>query len=221
MTENSDIKIIEKICEHVDLKGKKLLEVGCGNGRITQLLVEKGALVTAIDSDGKALKVARKAVPNATFETSSGEKLKYKDESFEMVVFTLSLHHQECQRALDEADRILIDGGDLLVVEPVSSGEVEQLFGFLNAEDDAKQRALDAIMICDGLVYADEVFHAEWCFDSAEDAVQSVFNYYGKSEQKPIADKMLSFLADKITETPIRLQDTMRLFHLKKVAEII
>lgn len=220
MIENSDVKIIERISAHVDLNGKKVLEVGCGQGRITKLLIEKGAQVTAVDPDKKALQAARKMVPKAKLEVGSGEKLKFKDESFHVVIFTLSLHHQQCQRALDEADRVLVNGGDLLVIEPVDTGEVEQLFNLINNEEDVKQRALDAVMMCDGLVHVDEIFHATWCFDDAEDVVQSVFDYYGKQRQKQVVDKIMTFLDEKGEATPIELQDSMRLFLLKKVMEI-
>ena len=42
----------------VSLKGKTVLDVGCGGGILSESMVEKGAIVTGIDLGEKALKVA-------------------------------------------------------------------------------------------------------------------------------------------------------------------
>ena len=42
----------------VVLKGKSVLDVGCGGGILSESMAEKGAIVTGIDLGEKALKVA-------------------------------------------------------------------------------------------------------------------------------------------------------------------
>ena len=58
-TLNSDLQKIE---EFIQLNGKVLLEVGCGNGQLTALLVDKAAAITAIDPGGSSIEAARKQV---------------------------------------------------------------------------------------------------------------------------------------------------------------
>jgi SAM-dependent methyltransferase len=47
--------------------GTALLELGCGSGEFARAAVERGALVTGIDSDRTAVSVAAAAVPEAEF----------------------------------------------------------------------------------------------------------------------------------------------------------
>lgn len=50
-------EILRNVCS--DWRGKKVLEIGCGTGRITELLVQWGAEVTATDISAQMLDVAR------------------------------------------------------------------------------------------------------------------------------------------------------------------
>lgn len=52
-TYHSDLPKIE---EFVQLNGKTLLEVGCGDGRLTALLARKVEAITAIDPDDNSIK---------------------------------------------------------------------------------------------------------------------------------------------------------------------
>jgi 2-polyprenyl-3-methyl-5-hydroxy-6-metoxy-1,4-benzoquinol methylase len=53
---NRQIEILK--CLVGDLAGKKVLEVGCGTGRITEMLARLGANITATDISGEMLNVA-------------------------------------------------------------------------------------------------------------------------------------------------------------------
>ena len=42
-----------------NIKGKKILDIGCGGGILTEELYKKGAIVTGIDSSAKSIKIAQ------------------------------------------------------------------------------------------------------------------------------------------------------------------
>src|SRR4051812_26307799 len=53
----------------IDIRsGMRVLELGCGNGVLTQKLVARGADVTAVDRSQRMLVRARRRAPAATFE---------------------------------------------------------------------------------------------------------------------------------------------------------
>ena len=82
---------IEKV---LPLKGLSILEIGCGDGGRSVAIASRCRSLTAIEPDEDKLKLAMaQKVPNATFEKGSGEKLSFSDQSFDVVIFTLSLHH--------------------------------------------------------------------------------------------------------------------------------
>jgi 2-polyprenyl-3-methyl-5-hydroxy-6-metoxy-1,4-benzoquinol methylase len=64
---NSDLPKIEKL---IQLGGKALLEVGCGDGQLTACLANKGAAVTAIDPDSTKIEVARRQFESVNFISS-------------------------------------------------------------------------------------------------------------------------------------------------------
>ena len=77
-------------------RGKRVLEIGCGEGRLTLRLAGLGARVAAIDPDAKLVRLARRALPTRfteriRYRVGSAEPLAYRSGSFERVVFAWSL----------------------------------------------------------------------------------------------------------------------------------
>lgn len=64
-----DINKIKTISDFFiqNLKGKKILDIGCGPGRDAKYFSEQGLEVTGIDLTSNFVKMASKNVPNAKF----------------------------------------------------------------------------------------------------------------------------------------------------------
>lgn len=216
MKEYSGQKIYENIVKYSELENKKILEIGCGTGRISALLSQKTSFLVAIDPDENAIEIARANIPGVDFSVGSGEKLNFADNLFDGVIFTLSLHHQNCRKALGEAARVVKTGGNILVIEPVIEGEIERVFAFLHNENTEKILAQQAIMNSGLSIVASEVFTAKWIFKNQDDLFQSIFDYYGMAFDSDIARKISNFLGGKIKLTPIVLVDTMMIQLLNK-----
>src|SRR5258706_13495828 len=74
-------------------RGKRVLEIGCGNGRLTRRLANLGTQVDALDPDKKLITTARKELParyldRVRYKVGSAEDLKYPKQTFDIVVFS-------------------------------------------------------------------------------------------------------------------------------------
>jgi len=216
MKEYSGQKIYENIVKHSELENKKILEIGCGTGRISALLSKKTNLLLAIDPDENSIQKARANIPGVDFSVGSGEKLTFADSFFDVVIFTLSLHHQNGRKALREAARVVKTGGSILVVEPVIEGEIERVFAFLHNENEDKRLAQKAIRDSGLAIVASEVFTAKWIFNNEDDLFQSIFEYYDMPFDCDIALNISNLLGEKRKLNPIILVDTMIIQSLKK-----
>ena len=98
-----------------DLVGRRVLDIGCGTGRLERALLGR-ARVWGIDAEPGMLEVARRNVPEATFKLGRAEELPFKDGWFERVVMWLSAHLVDRSRAFAEARRVLGSDGRLVVV---------------------------------------------------------------------------------------------------------
>ena len=99
-----------KLKEFGVFDGSRLLEIGCGDGRITAQLAGKATCLVAVDPSAEDLLNAARRVDKALFSRASGVQLPFADRSFDTVLFTLSLHHQDSRLALKEAGRVVPTG---------------------------------------------------------------------------------------------------------------
>jgi SAM-dependent methyltransferase len=101
-----------------DLRGRRVLDVGCGTGRLSRALAERaGARVWGVDASPEMLEQARaKAPPGAAFKQARAESLPFKDGWFERVVLWLVIHLVDRDEALPEARRVLGADGRVVVV---------------------------------------------------------------------------------------------------------
>jgi len=107
-----------------DLMGKKVLDLGCGDGSLSFLIAEKGAEVSGVDNDEIGLEFARKNVPKADFVNASAYNLPFKDEFFDVVVSCEVIEHlEEPEKMLSEAMRVLKKGGMIVLTTPYKLSE--------------------------------------------------------------------------------------------------
>jgi ubiquinone/menaquinone biosynthesis C-methylase UbiE len=99
--------------------GTRVLELGCGTGSMTELLVARGADVVAVDGSARMIARARTKAPAAQFEHSRLEDYR-TDRKFDQVLFAFVLHEQSAsnrKEMLSAAARFLAPGGCIAVVD--------------------------------------------------------------------------------------------------------
>ena len=104
-----------------DGKGKKVLEIGTGNGADGVMFALNGAIYTGVDLTEAALEASRKHFEllglSGVFQKENAEHLSFPDESFDIVYSHGVLHHTPHPRAaIDEVYRVLKPGGRATVM---------------------------------------------------------------------------------------------------------
>lgn len=96
-------------------KGYKILDLGCGNGRLYKSLKSKKIEYTGIDNNKALLSLAKKLNPRARFCLGDALKLPFPDRKFDAVFCIAVLHHIPTKKfqlkALKEAKRVLKKNG--------------------------------------------------------------------------------------------------------------
>ncbi len=95
-----------------DLKGKRVLDMGCGTGRLISMLQKSGAEVVGLDTSEKMLKIARKKFPNVEFVRGDAKATPFENDSFDAVVAAfLIVHIPNPEFFFEEVYRVLKPGG--------------------------------------------------------------------------------------------------------------
>jgi 2-polyprenyl-3-methyl-5-hydroxy-6-metoxy-1,4-benzoquinol methylase len=100
-----------------DLKGKLVLDVGCGMGRFAEVATRWGARVIGVDLSAAA-EVAAKNLADREFTAFQADvfALPFAPESFDVIYSIGVLHHTpDCEAAVKALDKYLKPGGLLVV----------------------------------------------------------------------------------------------------------
>lgn len=110
-------ELFELVVQEAGLRGAKVLDAGCGTGRLAVALAERGvARVWGVDASPEMLAVARAKAPSVGFKQGRLEALPFKDGWFDAAVTWLVVHLVDRPAAFSELRRVLASGGRLAIV---------------------------------------------------------------------------------------------------------
>jgi len=99
--------------------GDRVLDLGCGNGRLIELFAGKSIDYLGVDNSENLLNVAKKRYPNNNFLLADALNLPLTDNSFDAIFSIAVLHHIPSRnlriKFLKEAKRVLKPGGILVL----------------------------------------------------------------------------------------------------------
>lgn len=79
-------EILDEIAELLPIKGKRVLEIGAGDGRLTEVLAEQGAKVTALEIDERLIALLdKKFARNKSVKIIQESALEYSFASFKLL----------------------------------------------------------------------------------------------------------------------------------------
>jgi SAM-dependent methyltransferase len=106
----------------LNVKGKRVLEIGLGEGADAESLIRRGANWTGVDLTAESVERVRtrltlRDLPFTDLRQGSALDLPFADDSFDMVFSHGVLHHvPEIRQAEKEIHRVLRPGGELVIM---------------------------------------------------------------------------------------------------------
>lgn len=208
-----------------DLRNQDILEVGCGDGRLSVRFADIAKTLVAIDPNEEKLKKARERLwghrPEVRLEVGGGESLPFLDNSFDVVFYSLSFHHLPIKRQYDailEARRVLRSKGKLFIYEPIASGQMQSLFLLFEEELNAMIEVFKTIQKAeDERVFKSikkKEFSINWKFDSFNDLSEFFKREYGEKAIAARKPEILAILKGQSNAKPIVLEDRLMLIEL-------
>ena len=149
MVQRRDEKVLEALVKHgvTNLEGKRILDVGCGEGGELRNFIRYGARpenISGVDLLLDRIETAKKISPNIDFHCGDASRLPYENETFDIVIqftmFTSILDRGMKKSIASEMMRVLKPDGILLWydyymnnprnldVRGIKKGEIFELF---------------------------------------------------------------------------------------------
>lgn len=107
--------------------GCRILDIGCGSGKVTKLLASRGFSVTGVDINAEALKLAlsssksEELQQSPLFTRTDARHLPFADTTFDMVIMqaflTTVTPKEDRSKVMQEACRVLKSGGHLYLAD--------------------------------------------------------------------------------------------------------
>ncbi len=143
---------VEVILSLIDLRGQRVLELGCGGAWMTRLLARELApahiVATEVDRIQLEKNLSITDLPTVTFRYGGAESIADADETYDAVFMFKSLHHVPMDlmaQALGEIHRVLKPGGKAYFSEPVYWGPFNDLLRLVHDECEVREAAFAAL----------------------------------------------------------------------------
>ncbi len=109
-----EIPAVKKVIGNI--RGKKVLDVGCATGTHSMMLKGRGAIVSGIDISSEMVDITKKKMPSSDFRVADMKKIPFKAKSFDVLFYGLCIHYEKnLNIVFKEANRVLKKGGRIII----------------------------------------------------------------------------------------------------------
>jgi ubiquinone/menaquinone biosynthesis C-methylase UbiE len=175
-----------------DIGGRRIVDLGCGEGHFGRELAKRGALVIGVDP--LIAPVVEQKFGTGSFQILQGsaEAVPQAGKSADLVTFIYSLHHMPeaaLAKCLREATRLLRPAGRVYVAEPLAEGPLHYLTMPFHDETRVRANALSALRdlrfefdVHDSFLYLERRVFADFTAFARRMTANKRFNDYDVNE---------------------------------------
>lgn len=143
----------EILLNELSFKGKKVLDVGCGNGWFSQWASNKGGIVDAIDPSKEQIEEAKsKDINNSiNFIRAGAESINDLKKLYDLIVFFNSLHHIPIDimaKSINYCKSKISNNGKIFIIEPIAKGKFHDFVKNIDDETKVRCEAYKVIKNC-------------------------------------------------------------------------
>ncbi|MDA3855561.1 MAG: class I SAM-dependent methyltransferase [Candidatus Woesearchaeota archaeon] len=213
----SDLEKIEikTILETLDFENQIVLEIGCGDGRITKQIAPHAKKIYAIDNDEKEIEKAKNLnIKNVRFKVDNGENPDFPKNFFDIVIYSLSLHHLNAKESLNNILPLLRSNSMILVIEPYYHSKLgEVYYQVAKDEEELIERTYYYLTATKNIILNDiipyEIFHKYENFNEVIENIEKDLEQKINNEQK---EKIKIILDINDENQKLKISDKMNLF---------
>lgn len=145
---------VHKLLKLIKTKKGILLDVGCGTGVLLPYASKYCDIYIGLDQSKGMVRSAIQKYGKASFLIGDGEKLPFRDEGINTIVFHGSLHHMSnLDLVLNEVQRVLTKSGRLVMLEPNRLNPLIRSLRFIMTKIDrdysSKQKQFNPVELID------------------------------------------------------------------------
>lgn len=220
---NHEISLISSLC---NIRGTRVIDLGCGTGRFTFRLAEYANEVIGLDNDQYSIDICLKKNRNLKYKNNCkfiNEDIETLNinETFDIVAFSWSLYQcNNMEKAIQKAKRIMKEQGRLIILHPYG-GMQEEIFDIENIQ---KEISLNDLLIkqeelCFKNFVEVKVFDliSYFKFKSVNEAIRLNDFFYILTTGKSLYDDKLKVLELQNKLSPFLKQDCIHLSDIVKV----
>ena len=119
--ENESLEFSYELHDYAKFTGRRVLDIGCGNGYVLSKYAHEGAFVHGIDLTRAAIDLSARRFSllglHGTFNIGNAEQLPFNEGTFDCVCSMGVLHHTPSPpKAVEEIFRVLKRGGQVILM---------------------------------------------------------------------------------------------------------
>ncbi len=185
----------------LNVAGKFIIDVGCGDGEFCRHLASRGARVLGVEHHPVLAEQNAKApvVNNVGFTQAGAASIPVEPNSVDGLVFQNSLHHMyapDYEKIFNEAARVLNNHGFLCIVEPIANGTFQHVMELFHDETEVRLAAYHAMVRFADPMFGsmrEIYFDVDVTFDSFDDYAKHfesmLYNNYTGDIRQPAVEE--------------------------------